>query len=301
MSNSSGVETLSRDMQELLHGFAQMSGLSPFDAELVKFTNNAVFRFPADGVVLRIAGSPTARDRASKVVAVARWLEDVNFPAVRLVRDAIQPLHLGEHVATLWQDVPSVKYQPNGADLGQLLKELHSLAPPNFSLPQWQPVAGIRSRLSTADSLVSVEDIEFLHKKCDEMEVAISEISYLLPIGPIHGDSFIGNLIPGDSGVVLCDFDSTSIGPREWDLIPTAVGHVRFDYEKDIQGPLARSYGLDVMKWDGFDAFRNLRELQLVTSVIPTLSHNPNIVAQWRWRLQSFKRGARDVHWSPYR
>jgi hypothetical protein len=51
---------------------------------------------------------------------------------------------------------------------------------------------------------------------------------------------------------VICDFDSTSTGPREWDLTPAAVGKLRFNYPVDTDGQLASAYGFDVITWNGF-------------------------------------------------
>ncbi|RSM37015.1 aminoglycoside phosphotransferase, partial [Actinoplanes sp. ATCC 53533] len=70
-------------------------------AQLIKFTNNAVFALPAAGVVVRIAASATMADRVDKVIRIARWLEQGDVPAVRLL-DLDQPLTIdGLHV-TLW-------------------------------------------------------------------------------------------------------------------------------------------------------------------------------------------------------
>ncbi|MET7951075.1 aminoglycoside phosphotransferase family protein [Micromonospora sp. NPDC005324] len=285
----------------MLEEFAKSSGLDVSGAELIKFTNNAVYRLPASQAVLRIAGSETMRGRITKVIAVAQWLESMDFPAVRLMPNVSQPLLFGDHVATVWQMVDSSGASAGGADLGYLLRRFHSLPPPNVTLPPWQPLTGIRSRLATPSTLVDASDLQFLQEKCDEVEFLLDETRFVLPGGPIHGDSFVGNLISSPTAVILCDFDSTSNGPREWDLTPAAVGRVRFDYATDVHGPLADIYGFDVMAWEGFATLRQLRELQLVTSVIPVLDKNPAIVSQWRRRLNSFRSGATDVRWSTYR
>ncbi|MFD6563041.1 phosphotransferase [Micromonospora profundi] len=291
----------SEEMRSMLAEFAENSGLDISDAELIKFTNNAVFRLPASQAVLRIAGSETMRSRIAKVISVARWLESMDFPAVRLLPTVSQPSRFGNHLATVWQEVVSTSTPASGADLGHLLKRFHALPPPDFDLPPWRPMAGIRSRLATPSTLVAAADLEFLRHKCDEIEHLLSETQFSLPRGPIHGDSFVGNLISGPTGAILCDFDSTSIGPREWDLTPAAVGRVRFDYADDVHGALADTYGFDVMEWQGFPTLRQLRELQLVTSVIPVLDKNSSIVSQWKRRLESFRSGATDVRWSTYR
>jgi aminoglycoside phosphotransferase (APT) family kinase protein len=143
--------------------------------------------------------------------------------------------------------------------------------------------------------------VAFLHAKCDELQEAIDRLSYQLPPGPIHGDSFLGNLIPGPDGPIICDFDSAADGPREWDLTPVAVGQLRFAYPGQAHQELADTYGMDVTRWPGFSVLRQLRELQLVTSVLPVLRSNPSLMAQWQHRLKSFRDNDLQAVWAPYR
>ena len=106
--------------------------------------------------------------------------------------------------------------------------------------------------------------------------------------------------MPSPSGAVLCDFDGVGVGPREWDLVPVAVGALRFGYASDLQQRFARAYGVDVTAWPGFGVLRRLRELQLVGSVVPVLAANPALRPQWRLRLESLRRRDVGARWSPY-
>jgi hypothetical protein len=276
------------------------AGLDPAGAELVKFTNNAVFRLARDRVVVRIAGSEAVRRRVPKIVAVARWLAQHDMPSVRLLEDIEQPVWAGVHLATLWQQVPATGPMPTGYDLAAILRRFYALPPPDFALPAWRPVGPIRERLAEANELAD-DDMAFLTAACDETEAALASLRYNLQPGPIHGDGFLGNLIPGPDGPVICDFDSTSTGPREWDLTPVAVGKLRFNYTVDTHGQLASDYGFDVTTWDGFPVLRRLRELQLVTSVLPVLEGNPGLREQWERRYRSFKEGDDRTRWMTYR
>jgi hypothetical protein len=274
--------------------------LDPAGAELVKFTNNAVFRLVRDPVVVRIAGSSAVRARVPKVVAVARWLAEHDMPSVRLLDGIEQPVRAGGHVATLWQQVPATGPAPTGYDLAVILRRFHELPPPDFELPAWRPVGPIRERIAEARGLAD-DDLALLMVACDETEAALASLRYVLPPGPIHGDGFLGNLIPGPDGPVICDFDSTSTGPREWDLTPAAVGRLRFNYPVDTHGQLASAYDFDVMTWSGFPVLRRLRELQLVTSVLPVLEGNPGLREQWERRYRSFREEDDRVRWEAYR
>jgi aminoglycoside phosphotransferase (APT) family kinase protein len=284
----------------VLTAVCERAGLDPTDAQLIKFTNNAVFRLQREPVVVRIAGSATMRGRAAKIVSVAGWMRQQNLPAVRLLPNIEQPVQVGEHLATLWQLVPSVGPAPNGTALGHILRQLHGASAPPAQLPSWRPVESIRSRLADAEGL-SVDDYAFLDQRCDEVEADLAGLRYILPPGFIHGDATVANLIPGPDGPVICDFDSAAIGPREWDLTPVAAGHLRFVTRADNQTPLVAAYGFDVTTWDGFPALRRLRELQLVTSVVPVLRSNPGLYEQWQHRLQTFREGDGGARWELYR
>jgi aminoglycoside phosphotransferase (APT) family kinase protein len=283
----------------LLAAVCAETGLDPSGAELIKFTNNAVFRLRTAPVVVRIAGSTAARERAEGVVRVARWLAGHDFPAVRLLPGIEQPIRLHGQMITLWEHVPETGRRPDGADLAVVLKRLHRLPAPPSCLPSWRPMDEVRRRLAEPEDL-DAGDHAFLLGECDEVEEQLARLRFALPPGVIHGDAFIGNLIAGPRGPVLCDFDSTGIGPREWDLTPVAVGRLRLDYPTDDHALLAGRYGVDVTEWDGFPVLRRLRELKLVTSVLPILRSNPGVRGQWEHRMRTYRARDLTTRWQPY-
>ncbi len=171
------------------------TGISVTGAQLIKFTNNAVFRLPEAHVVARIAGSETMAKRVSKVVKVAAWLEDHGVPAVRLLHGGQQPVVVDGLLVTLWQDAESGGPAPTGTDLADILKTIHRLPPPDGGLPEWAPFEEIRQRLDDPEGVTS-DDLTFLHGQCDEIEAALAEVSFNLPPGPIHGDAFMGTSSP---------------------------------------------------------------------------------------------------------
>ncbi|GGL12408.1 aminoglycoside phosphotransferase [Sphaerisporangium melleum] len=292
---------LTRDnLHFLLGAVCAGTGLDPAGAELIKFTNNAVFRLRAAPVVVRIAGSTAARERAGLVVRVARWLEGHDFPAVRLLPGFDQPILLHGQTITLWREVPDRARRPDGADLARLLRRLHRLPGPPAGLPPWRPMDEVRKRLSEPEEL-DPADHAFLTRECDEVEEQLAGLRFALPRGLIHGDAFLGNVIAGPCGPVLCDFDGTGIGPREWDLAPVAVGRLRLDYPADDHALMVEHYGVDVTAWEGFPVLRRLRELKLVTSVLPVLRSNPAVRGQWEHRMRTFRARDLTTRWQPYR
>jgi hypothetical protein len=284
-------------LQLVLADLCAAHGFDKTLARLIKFTNSAVFELPQAGVVIKVAGSGLVTARIPKVIDVAHWLEAQDFPAVRLHPGVDQPVHSYGHAATVWLRVEPSGPHPTGRELAQLTRWFHEL-PPLATLPPWEPLGSIRQRVAEADGL-EADDLAFLTARCDELDRQLARLPTVLSVGPIHGDVFLGNLIPHSSGPVLCDFDSTSVGPREWDLTPVAVGSLRFDYEDDPHEPFAATYGFDVTTWEGFPVLRQVRELQLVASVLPVLRSNPPIRDQFEHRLASLRAGD-PVRWQPY-
>lgn len=269
------------------------------DVQLLKFTHNATYLLPRAGVVVRLVGSTAMYHRADKVVRVARWLEAHHFPAVRLVAGIDQPVRDDGFVATIWHAVPPTGRPPSATDLGRMLRQLHFLPRPSTPLPAWNPMDDVRRRLQQAEGL-DPDDLRFLHDQANELDAQLPSLRTALPAGPIHGDAFLGNLIPGPDGPVLCDFDSTSTGPREWDLTPVAVGHLRFDDPPTAHEELARAYGYDVTTSPAFLVLRRIRELRITTSVVPVLRTNLSIVDQFKLRLESLKTGDETTTWTRY-
>jgi aminoglycoside phosphotransferase (APT) family kinase protein len=302
-SSTSPRFALTRDrVHDVLAALCAEAGLgaeAAQGAELIKFTNNAVYRLPSAGMVVRIAGSATVVERVPVVIQAARWLAHHDAPTVRLVEEIAQPVEAAGAVATFWHLVPETGPEPTGTDLGRILKQLHALPTPDFPLPSWEPFERIRSRIADAEGLAET-DRGFLVERTDRLEAEVQGLEFELPTGVIHGDPFLGNLIPSGEGPVICDFDSLSHGPREWDLVPAAVGKVRMDYPTDHHTPLAAEYGFDVLTWSGFPVLRRLRELQLVTSVLPVMQTNPAVRPQWRHRFDTLRAGDTTTRWHRY-
>jgi aminoglycoside phosphotransferase (APT) family kinase protein len=196
---------------------AQDTGLSATDAQVIKFTNNAVVRLPHARVVLRIAGSPAIRRRLDTVLTAARLYADHGIPAVRLHPDLPNPVHALGRLASVWVDGydPTVP-TPRPGDLATMLRAIHAIPsiPATSAIPAWDPVGNIRRRIRSADGATD-EDLAFLTRECDSLEAALRDLAAqtpLLPAGLIHGDAFLGNLVPARPHPLICDFDSTAVG-----------------------------------------------------------------------------------------
>jgi aminoglycoside phosphotransferase (APT) family kinase protein len=293
-------------------------GLDCSDAVPVKLTVNAVYRLPSAGVIVRIARSPALTHRVETVVTVARWLAQQEIPAVRLLPGVPAPVRADGVVGTLWVDAsrpgragrepargldgpgsPPIGRRTTATELATALRRMHALSPPN-ALPRWDPLDDVERRIDDAEGLAPADRV-FLRDMTDRLRAALADVTYELPPVLLHGDAHLGNLLrAADGRAVLCDFDSSCVGPAEWDLVPVAVGRIRFRYPAEQQRELAAGYGFDVTTWPGFGVLRAVRELKLVTSVVPLLASSPAIAAQFALRMASLRYRDESVRWYPY-
>ncbi|MEU8430371.1 aminoglycoside phosphotransferase family protein [Micromonospora aurantiaca] len=300
-------------------------GIEPDSARLVKYTMNAVFEAPP--FVIRLAAGPHAFTLAERVVPVAQCLEKAGMPTVRISSGvACQPIFSGEWVATAWQYVPTVRDEPRPVDLAMPLRALHGLEQLNVPLPRWSPIPKFRRRLDAAASLppreaddlegwsrtelgLSAQDLlRDLRWRCDRAEEDLDRVAWQLPPGVIHGDAHTGNILlplPGQGASsptpLLCDLDGVCLGPREWDLVPTAHGATRFGRSRIDYEDFVDAYGVDLTTWTGWPVLRGVRELQLVTSTIDALAGRPDVAKQLAHRLRSLFSGDLKATWCRYR
>lgn len=273
-------------------------GLDGRDATLIRLTNNAVYSLAHDPVVVRIVASHALRYRAHRVVTVADHLARHGVPAVRLLDGPSQPLNVENYTVTVWQKVPESGGEATSADLAGLLRQVHALPPPH-DLDFWSPLTDVRARVADAEELAS-DERAFLLRRCAEIEAELAELPFPLPVALLHGDAHPGNVIVGRHGPVLCDFDSSCIGPPEWDLTPLAVGQERFGDPRVWYRALADEYGFDVTQWDGFRVLRTIRELKLTTSVLPILRSRPSVRQEFRRRLDDLRHDRISSRWLRY-
>lgn len=284
----------------LLGEACALAGLSSDDASLMRLGSNAVIQLTAP-IVARVArkGDP---QQAFRTVAVARWLESVGYPAVRLV-DVEQPIIIDGHAVTFWKSV-SIDGQQYAtiAEVAEVFARLHQLeAPAHLNLPALAPFDSAAHRISVNDWLTS-SDREFLTQQLAKLQGEYADLEFALPPGVIHGDANIGNVLRDPNGnPVVIDLDGFAIGPREWDVALTAIyydsfgWHTREEYETFV-----RVYGFDIMPWSGYPVMRALREFLMVTWIIQQAGGNERAAAEATKRIRALRSGASRKDWGPY-
>ena len=289
---------LDQKLKHALKGLCQEAGLVADESELIKYTNNAVYRLPSQGVVVRFGVGDLASQRANHVAKIATWLQAKDAPAVRLAPGLTQPVLFENYSATIWEALEGGNPEWTGADLAEPLLGWHKLTPP-AELKYWDPFSSARSRLAMADGLPA-DDHAWLTRQWSAIEAEYRSILPELRVGLLHGDAYIGNLLRERTGrFVFCDFDGTSIGPLAYDLVVAAVSAIRFGAVQDHEA-LATTYGLDVTTVASWPVLRRIRELVLVTSVITDLRNRPDIAKIHAHRLASLRSGANEL-WHRYK
>jgi Ser/Thr protein kinase RdoA (MazF antagonist) len=264
------------------------AGLRSDGAELLRLGENAIYRLAAAPVVVRIARSASRLPTVEKELCVARWLAAQDVPAVRVYEETGQPLLVDEHPVTFWHMVTGGDPAPTHIDLARLLKSFHTARDCPCPMPGFDPLRTSQSRLADAAG-VDQDDREFLTARCAELNRELRHLGFALPRGPIHGDAHTNNLLTDRGQVVLLDFESSATGPREWDLLPSAIGVERYGRPEQQYQEFAGIYGFDVRSWAGYPVLREVRELTMTTWIMQNIGESPAVAAEFAVRVASLR------------
>ena len=289
------------DSQDILEQACAIAGIDAAGARLLRVGSNAVYRLKAP-VIARVSRPGADPGQVRRTVAVARWLQSVDYPAVRVV-DVDQPVVLDQHVVTFWDAVSDDGDQyASVAEVAQVLLQLHQLtAPDDLHLPALSPFANAPQRIE-ASTWLNPQDRAFLTATLAQMQALYDGLEFTLPPGVIHGDASIGNVLRDDHGhPVVIDLDGFATGPREWDLAMTAIYYDSFGWHtREEYQDFVRVYGYDIMTWPGYPAMRAIREFLMVTWVIQKAAESEQAAAEATKRIAALRTGASRKDWQPY-
>ncbi len=277
-----------------------IAGIGTADAQLLRIGENAIFRLPAQ-VIARVARTLAYEADARKEVAVARWLESEGYPAVRAL-SIDQPVVVDDRVVTFWEVISDEDSYGSTAEVASLLVRLHRMEPPpSLDLPVLRPFARAELRID-ADGWLSSDDRNFLQGRLEELQGKYVDLDFALAEGVVHGDASVGNVLHDREGQpVVIDLDGFAIGPREWDLVLTAMyydsfgWHTREEYEAFVS-----VYGFDVMAWSGYPVLRDVREFLMVTWLSQKAPGDELVAAEVRKRITALRTGGAKKDWQPY-
>jgi aminoglycoside phosphotransferase (APT) family kinase protein len=289
------------DTRALLTQACQAAGLDPGGARLLRLGSNAVYRL-AEPVVARIARPDAGAGKAQQTVAVARWLESVDYPAVRAI-GVDQPVVVDSHPVTFWQAVSDDGSQyATIVQAAEVIARLHALTPPqSLRLPELQPFRDAGARIASSDWL-SPDDRDFMTGELARLQAGYARLEFALPYGVIHGDANIGNVLSTPAGdPVVIDLDDFATGPREWDLIQTAIFYDRFGWHtREEYETFTKIYGYDIMQWPGYPILADIREFIMTTWVVQKANEDLKFPAEACKRIDALRTGASRKDWLPF-
>jgi Phosphotransferase enzyme family len=292
-----------REFDAVLAAVCRQVGLAASGARLLHLHGNAVFAFPAAGLVVRISGNPRALAPITESLKVTAWLAAGGFPCTVPAPVPGQPFAIAGRVATIWQYVrEAASPPPPASDLARLLRDLHSRAippsPPEAFIDPLASVTGILES-SAADAMDRAER-GWLAGQSQELHHRWAELRFPHPASLIHGDAHPGNLIRAQDGqVVLGDWDHVAIGPREWDLAQVFYTRKRFGRptREDVDG-FGAAYGWDPRDWPGLATLVAIREVSGLSTYIRNSPTQPFARRELTMRISTLQAGDHSARWN---
>lgn len=288
-----------RETSELRHTLEQACaerGLSTVDARLIHRYSNAVYHLPAEAAVARItSGSLTQTQLAHNLTA---WLIDRHGVAATAPLTDAPPVQATEGAVVsfwLYYPQPDGEPAPTSIHLARVLRCLHDVEDVPYELETWQPLTSLSAALADPAAVANLADDEhqWLTSYVAEVRAQVLALDFPLGHGVIHGDAWAGNLLwdttSGTDAVVIGDWDWTSYGPREVDLIPTWHAAIRYGKGMAWANDFAQVYGYDLVRWDGFPVLFAMRDLVQLTGPLRRAGERPEFRAVLRERLDGIR------------
>jgi len=300
MTTTERTEFDADEAEAILRRACAVAGLDPDGIEILRLGDHAVFRIDDGRIISRVGRGADRLASVRREVAVARWLADKGYPAARLVTNAEQPIVIEDHPVTFWEGIADGDTYASTAEMGALLRRLHELESPPFSLPPLQPFDKVASRLERA--AIPEGTRVFLRSMAKELEAEYERLEFSLPSGHLHGDFNVGNVLRDAAGSPrVIDLDGFATGPREWDLMQTAMYYDSFGWHTEAEyADFVSGYGFDVRQWPGYSVLRSVRELLMVTWLSQNAGTNPRAAEEVEKRVATLRSGGSRRDWAPF-
>ncbi|MFF4086125.1 phosphotransferase enzyme family protein [Streptomyces nigra] len=266
------------------------------DARLLSLGENAVFA--AGDLVVKVGRDAELLERARRELRIARWLADAGVPAVRAAEP--EALLVEGHPVTVWHRLPDEVRPAEPRDLAALLRIVHALPAPPFTLPPRELLGGVERWLRLAGDAIDPADAAYLRERRDGFAEAAARLTPRLTPGPIHGDALPRNVHIGPDGPVLVDLETFSADLREHDLVVMALSRDRYGLPAAAYEEFTDTYGWDVREWDGCAVLRGARETASCAWVAQHAPSNPKALEEFRRRVASLRDGDETVRWFPF-
>lgn len=300
MTTSERTAFDSATAEGILRRACALAGLDPDGIRMMRLGDHAVFRIADGRVVSRVGRHADRLPSVRREVTVAQWLAAEGYPAARLVTEAEQPVVVEGHPVTFWEGLADGETYASTREMGELLRRLHGLEPPSVSLPELRPFDKVKQRLSRA--VIRAKTRVYLAHLAEKLSAEYEKLEFVLPPGHLHGDFNIGNVLQDIEGhPKVIDLDGFATGPREWDLMQTAMYYDSFGWHTEAEyADFADGYGFDVRQWSGYTVLRSVRELLMVTWLSQNAGTDPRAAEEIEKRVETLRSGASRRDWAPF-
>lgn len=284
-----------------LREVCRIFGADPTGARPLHHRSNAVFLLPRNHLVVRLApDTPLRRRRAHTCVEVTHWLASQPKPIALAPTPGNQPVIAAGAVATFWPHRPTTP-AASLTDLATLLRRLHALTKPPFAVPRYRPLQRLLEALTLDQErprpAVGDDDRAWLLDRTNTLLNTFTTTAFPLGYGLIHTDAHSENLVrdPDHDQWLLIDWDGTSFGPRELDLLTGIPDH--FHEPKTNRTRFLTAYGYNILDWPSWPLLRDITELHALGAYIRLAPDKPAAAAELRHRIRSLRTSDRSARW----
>ena len=194
-------------------------GLSVRDPVVISDSNNVVLWLRPTPVVAKVG--TRLRSRLALEMDVAKHLKIRGAPIVSPADELPQEVHrVGDIEVTFWEYEPADEQEPSPDDVACALFGLHTALRdyPN-PLPSFQDeLSYVAELLSDAGRLELLPEDDRLLLVSAEHRFRAELARYALKERPLHGAPHSGNTLRVGGAVLFIDFETSCVGPLEWDL-----------------------------------------------------------------------------------
>ena len=293
------MEWTDTDARRAVTTMCELAGFHGAAPKLLRFGNNAVFGI-GTAYVVRVMRPTTSEADVQREIELVREFARLNMPTNRLAElTTQQPLKAHGCLGTVWERLDEPDLDIFYGPFGRLLHTFHEhTAKLRLPLEPWQPLVSSDRRLAALHDRYSSDDITMLSQWSRRIDIELAQVEPVLEGGVIHGQAEIGNVLLRAGRPVLTDFERVAIGPREWDLIDTAVTVTRFGLPEQRYRDFANAYGFDVRTWEGYETYRRLWELRATTWLMQNGHHSCRAAREVEVRLQTWRDDDSGMRWT---
>jgi aminoglycoside phosphotransferase (APT) family kinase protein len=188
------------------------------------------------------------------------------------------------HPVTFWRLIEDAGRPATYGELGAVLRDLHSLAPPDdLGLPAFDAFGRADRRIEVAEG-ISDDDREFLRKRRRELADRFAGLAFDSGKGPVHGDAHTDNLMVDRHGRLhLIDLENFYFDRPEWDLVVSAHEYDRLGWVSQQEyAAFVDGYGRDLRDWPGFGLLAAIQEFKMTTWLMQNIAEGPHLAEEAR-------------------